>query len=295
MLKTSDYPALEALAAIVETGSFERAAARLHVTTGAVSQRLRGLENRLGATLVRRQSPAEPTPLGARLVRHLGELRALEAGLAEVLGPMDSPGLLRIAVNADSLAAWALPGFAAVPGVLFDFVIDDQDHSDAWLRDGAVSAAVTARAAPVQGCDATPLGGLAYSVVARPDFIARHFPDGPTAAALERAPALTFNRKDALQSRWATRIAGRPVALSTHYLPSTTENTTAIRLGLGWGMNPTATLKAELRAGTLALLDPDPVVTPLFWQVARLAKPALAPLSRALLDQARATLVTPAA
>lgn len=47
-----DYPSLFALAAVVQEGSFERAARTLHVTPSAVSQRIRLLEERLGCVLV---------------------------------------------------------------------------------------------------------------------------------------------------------------------------------------------------------------------------------------------------
>ena len=47
-----DYAALSALAAVIEEGSFERAALALHVTPSAVSQRIRLLEERSGSPLV---------------------------------------------------------------------------------------------------------------------------------------------------------------------------------------------------------------------------------------------------
>lgn len=55
-----DYAALSALAAVVREGSFEAAAAALSITPSAVSQRIKGLEERLGAVLVVRSSPASP-------------------------------------------------------------------------------------------------------------------------------------------------------------------------------------------------------------------------------------------
>jgi LysR family transcriptional regulator (chromosome initiation inhibitor) len=51
---TLDYLQLAALAAVVSEGRFERAAARLHVAPSAVSQRIRALEDRVGAVLVAR-------------------------------------------------------------------------------------------------------------------------------------------------------------------------------------------------------------------------------------------------
>ncbi len=84
---------------------------------------------------------------------------------------------------------------------LFDLVLDDQEHSADWLRLGEVLAAVTASAKPVQGCDSTPLGALRYIATASPKFVRRHFSEGLDNEALARAPRLTFNSKDRLQTQ----------------------------------------------------------------------------------------------
>ena len=44
-----EYPALAAVAAVVREGSFDRAATALGITASAVSQRVKALEERLGA------------------------------------------------------------------------------------------------------------------------------------------------------------------------------------------------------------------------------------------------------
>ena len=290
MLNTSDYPALEALSQIAQTGSFDLGARALGVTTGAISQRISGLEDRLGTVLLRRTTPVTLTQHGDRLVRHFNEVRLLENNLTDILGSAKFRPMLRIAVTADSIAAWALPAFVAVPDVLFDFEIDDQDHSDRWLRDGAVAGAITSRATPVRGCDVTPLGALSYTPVASPKFIETHFPNGITAETLTKAPALIFNRKDRLQHEWASRLCGANPRLTMHFLPSTADITQAIRLGMGWGLNPTSLFQNDFETGTLVPLDETPLMIPLYWQTARLSKDALAPLTRALKRAAKATL-----
>src|SRR5690606_12804741 len=71
-----DHDNLRALAAVVREGSFERAAAALHVTPSAVSQRIKTLESRMGRLLVLRTIPVQPTDDGRILVR-LAEQAAL--------------------------------------------------------------------------------------------------------------------------------------------------------------------------------------------------------------------------
>ena len=58
---------LKAIAAILQTGSFETAAGQLGVTPSAVSQRIKALEERIGAALIERSSPCTATPTGQRL------------------------------------------------------------------------------------------------------------------------------------------------------------------------------------------------------------------------------------
>ncbi|AJE46249.1 LysR family transcriptional regulator ArgP [Celeribacter indicus] len=291
MLNPGDYPALSALAAVLRTGSFEAAAAALGVTPSAVSQRVKGLEDRLGTPLVLRASPCRPTETGLRLARHAEDVGLLEAQLARDLGAPPAPAPLRLAVNADSLATWFVAAMAGHEGPLYRLEIDDQDHSADWLRRGEVVGAVSARETAVAGCDIYPLGALRYLAVATPAFVARHFPDGLTAEAFARAPSLVYDEKDRLQDNWSRRIAGRSVPLPAHRIPSTQGFVDAARAGLGWGLNPAALLADDLARGRLVALSPNPVDIPLYWHVSRLNRAVLAPLTTAVRVAAVAALV----
>lgn len=206
---TFDGEHLSALVAVLRSGSFEKAARQLGVTQSAISQRIKLLEERLGTALIIRGQPCLPTSAGARLCRHAEEVVLLERQVIGDLGLAQAAQVtVRLAINADSLATWFVPAMAAVEGLLFDLVLDDQDHSADWLRRGEVRAAVTSLAAPVQGCDCRPLGLLTYCATASPDFAARWFAQGVTAEALAVAPCLTFNAKDGLQTAWMEQVAG---------------------------------------------------------------------------------------
>ena len=286
---------LDALSAILRTGSFEAAAAQLSVTPSAVSQRLRALEERLGAVLVIRTQPARATEAGARLLRHADEVARLAREVAGDLGLTEGgPARLRIAVNADSLATWVLPALAAVRETFFEIVVDDQDHAADLLRRGEVAAAVTSEATEVQGCDRIALGALRYVATCAPGFRDRWFGEGLTVAAFAVAPALVFDEKDALQHRWAEDVCGRRVRLPAHRLPSATGFVEAARLGLGWGMNPLPLVEADLYAGRLVALAPErPFDTPLVWQSSRIGRATIAPLTAAVRRAARMALVAP--
>src|SRR6266508_2031611 len=288
-----DAVQLGTFAAVVEEGSFEAAARRLHVTPSAVSQRIKALEQRLGQVLVRRAKPVRPTEAGQALVRLAGQVALLESEtLAAVRGGRDAAVTrLPIAVNADSLMSWFMPALPAVEAsqlVCFEIHSEDQDHSAALLRDGSVMAAVTADSRAVQGCRVLRLGSMRYLAVASPSYLARWFPDGVTADGLGWAPMVVFNRKDALQERFLRKVTRRRLDPPVHYVPSSGAFVDAVRLGLGWGMVP-----EEIALSDPGLVELEPgrhVDVPLFWQHWRLDSPALAGLTASVRAAAAAAL-----
>jgi len=287
-----DSRQLAAFAAVLDEGSFEAAARALHVTPSAVSQRIKGLEERLGRVLVRRGTPCVATEAGEALQRHARQLRLLEQ---EVLAPFESAAAalpVAIAVNADSIATWFLPALAELRrahALAFDLVVEDQDHSSALLRQGRVMAAVSADPLPVQGCRAVPLGRMRYRAVASPAFVAAHFAAGVDEHTLAAAPCTVYNRKDELQHRWMRRVTRRRVAPVLHHVPSTHGFIHAALHGLGWGMNPDQLVAPLLASGELVELVPDLVLdVRLYWQHWRLDAPLLAELTRCVRHAAEA-------
>jgi LysR family transcriptional regulator (chromosome initiation inhibitor) len=303
-----DSRQLAAFAAVLREGSFEAAARALHVTPSAVSQRIKGLEERLGRVLIRRGLPCLATEAGESLQRHAQQLQLLEA---EALAPfgLDAPARrgtttaargalpLAVAVNADSLATWFVPALAALRlqhEVSFDLHVEDQDHSSGLLRQGRVMAAVTADPRPVQGCQVVPLGRMRYLAVASPAFVARHFADGVHEAALGVAPCNVFNQKDRLQQRWLRRITRRAIDPPQHRVPSTHGFIHAALHGLGWGMNPDMLVAPLLASGDLVELRPGEALdVPLFWQHWRLEADVLRALTRSVRDAAAVLLPRP--
>jgi LysR family transcriptional regulator, chromosome initiation inhibitor len=295
-----DYASLAALAAVVQEGSFERAARLLSVTPSAVSQRVKSLEERLGRVLVARGTPCTATEAGRLLCRHVEHVGMLEQDLRVELPQLTrSIGdkgrvTLRVAVNADSLGTWfigAIAAFSDAERALLDVALDDQEHTIEWLRAGDVLAAVTAHAQPVQGCNSVSLGRLKYLAVASPTFIAKHFPDGVTAASLANAPSLAFNRKDTLQAQWIRRAIRKPVETPNHWLPSTQAFIDASLAGVGWGMNPECLVRTHLDTGRLVELVPGRGLhVPLYWQHTRLQVPMLNRLTNAVVKAAKSAL-----
>ncbi len=283
---------LRTLVAVVDHGTFDRAAAALHVTPSAVSQRIKALEEQSGRVLVRRSKPIEPTHAGGVLLRLARQLALLEAEAAAALAD-DAGGALPavpLVVNADSLATWVLPALARLPRVVFDLVLDDQEHTIDRLRDGAAMAAIGSDPEPVQGCTVTALGAMRYRPAASPAFVERWSPGGWRTEALAEAPVLVFDRKDALQDRYlAARAPGaRP---PRHQVPASTEFARAAELGLGWGMLPDLQAEPLLADGRLVALDPEGAVdVPLYWQQWSLQSATLDAVARVIAEEAEARL-----
>ncbi len=289
---------LSALAAILRHGSFEAAAAELSVTPSAISQRIKALEDRVGAALIHRGTPCIGTPAGLRIARHAEDIGLLEAKLARelTLDQREGPVRVRVALPADSLATWFIDAMARAEDILFDLVIDDQDHSADWLRRGDVSAAITVGGQNITGCDAIALGTLRYLPTASPGFMQRWFSDGVSANSLAQAPCLTFNRKDNLQKSWIYAQTGSRLSPPSHFLPSTNAFVDAAIAGLGWGMNPESLVRRAIANGQICEVIPDaPLDIELTWQIGRVLAPALAPLTQAVRRAATQQLIAPAA
>ena len=284
-----DLAQLRALDATVRTGTLEAAARALHVTPSAISQRLRALEVATGRILLVRSKPVQVTESGQVLLRLARQVDLLTADVARELGDDPSIGrtpTLPIAVNADSMATWVLPALTPLSGdVSFDLHREDQEHTSALLRAGAVMAAVTSEADAVPGCTSTRLGGMRYRPMATPAFVRRWFPDGPTPDALAAAPVVVFDRKDDLQHRYLHARAGRDVDPPVHYVPASADFVAAVALGVGWGMVPD--LQARGVTAELVELDPASAVdVVLYWQQWKLRSASLDRVREAVLAAA---------
>jgi LysR family transcriptional regulator (chromosome initiation inhibitor) len=280
------------LLAVVDEGTFDAAAAALHVTPSAVSQRVKALEQRTGRVLLMRTKPVRPTESGEVVVRFARRLARLERDARTELGMSEAgePTRLSIAVNADSLATWFLPALTRVSRELrlcLELRREDENHTAALLREGVVMAAVTTWPDPVAGCSVRALGHMRYLAVAGPDFAGRWLGAG-TGAALDEliadAPVVAFDRNDDLQDEFVRGLGGGVGASALrHFMPTSEGFVDAVVAGLGWGMVPEVQAEPLLRAGRLVRLAPDRTVdVPLFWQQWKLDFPALAAVAEAV-------------
>jgi LysR family transcriptional regulator (chromosome initiation inhibitor) len=300
-MRNFDTDALECLAAIVEEGGFERAAVRLSITQSAVSQRLRALEAQVGTVLLVRSRPLKPTAAGRLLIRHALHLRLLRADLDTDLQDL-TPGAgaareedrVSIAINADSIATWALPalGPLVTAGLPLEIITDDQDFTHEWLREGQVLGCVTTLKQALRGCKVLPLGAMQYVAVAGADYAAAHCPQGLTPHNFRDIPFIAFNRKDDLQGEFVGRACGlRRVKLSQRFVPSSEGQVRAALDGWGATVVPELQVRGLLASGALVNLAPG-VTLPveLYWHCWNLDSAVIDRLTAALAGAAASAL-----
>ncbi|GAA3998854.1 LysR family transcriptional regulator ArgP [Streptomyces plumbiresistens] len=277
------------LLSVVDEGTFDAAAAALHVTPSAVSQRVKALEQRTGRVLLVRTKPVRPTESGEVVVRFARQLARLERDARAELGMRGEgePTRVSVAVNADSLSTWFLGALTRVPQeppLCFELRREDETRTAALLREGLVMAAVTSSPDAVAGCSVRALGRMRYLAAASPAFAERHL-GGPLREALAQAPVLAFDRSDDLQDAFVRRLRrGRGGASPVrHSVPTSEGFVDAVTAGLGWGLVPEMQADRLLREGRLVSLAPDrPVDVPLYWQQWKLDSPALAAVADAV-------------
>lgn len=177
-MRGSDYAELRAFAAVVEHGSFARAAAQLGLSRSALSQTIRGLEERLGLRLLNRTTRSvAPSEAGTRLLAGLlPALADLDAAVAQAQTLRDTPaGVLRL--NASRIAAIHRlapligPFHEAYPDITLDIVVEDRlvdivtGRFDAGIRLGEMVE---------RDMVAVKLGGeLELMVVTAPSYLER--------------------------------------------------------------------------------------------------------------------------
>ena len=304
-MSTFDPDALECLAAIVEEGGFERAAQRLSITQSAVSQRLRALEAQVGTVLIVRSRPLKATSAGQLLLKHTKQMRLLRADLErdlKELAPSSIGGArdeerVSIAINADSIATWAMGAFDDLvrQGLPLEIITDDQDFTQEWLREGQVLGCVTTLKQALRGCKVQPLGAMEYIAVCASDAaISQQFDakSGLTAHNFRSTPFIAFNRKDDMQTEFVAKAFGlKRVALNQVFVPSSEAQVRAVLAGWGVSVVPALIVQPLIDAGRLVNIAPwHHLHVQLYWHCWNLESDVLDSLTAALLAAAQSQL-----
>ena len=131
-MKSTDYFNLAAFVAIVETGSFRKAAARLEMQPSTLSHAMRTLEKRMGVSLLHRTTRhVSPTEAGQALYAQVAPAFADIAMAVEHINPFRQhpAGTVRLSVPRMAAAHVLAPRFREFaeryPDVILDISVDN--------------------------------------------------------------------------------------------------------------------------------------------------------------------------
>ncbi len=266
-----DRRELETLVAIVDTGSFDGAAKKLHITPGAVSQRIKSLETSLGQPVLIRSSPPRITETGEQVLQHARKVMLLHSEIVHsLIGKTQATGhTVSVAVNHDSLNCWFMDVMAAVQTdypINMDVRVADNKSTIELLRRGEVLGAVTSVADTIPGCKSYPLGSLVYYGVCSRAFFQQYFGNsGVTEASITTAPVMCHDQYDDLAARFLKQLGMSRDMTRVSYIPSTHLMMDAIMNNMGWAMMPWPFIEKSANKSSLQTLNFGQVTIDLYW------------------------------
>lgn len=270
--------------------SVSKAAARLFVTQPAVSMQLRQLEEAFGLPLV---EPAgrniQLTQAGEEFELHaiaaLAQFKNLEASMAEHVGLKRGRIELVVVSTAKYFVPMLLVRFAKqLPGIEIKLHIENRENTLAMLARNEADLVIMGRAPTHLDCEATPFASNPMGIVCAPDhplsrrkraafgllrdcaFVVREQGSG-TRAAMERL----FAQHDV------------PIKVAME-MPSNETIKQAVMAGMGLSFLSLRTVRHELAAGHIAMVDVSGMPILGHWYVTHLRQNRLSPASKAFKD-----------
>lgn len=281
-LRDLDLRHLAALEAVVEEGTFARAAERLGYTQSAVSQQIAGLERVVGERVFDRPGgprPVELTPIGGELLRHGRQiLRRIDA-IDDELERFRHGEVGRLTVGTfQSVSATVLPLLVGRlrdehPALEINAFESDRDHElEERLAGGQLDLSFMV-GEPQPEFEARRLVTDPFVLIARPG----QFPSGPVSLAAIADEPMVGQHENSCQllNEAGLRAAG----LEPAYVFRTNDNGTVaamVRAGMGVAILPILCTEPEDPRTSLHPLDP-PILgreISIAWRAGRTLSPA---------------------
>ncbi|AFT93615.1 chromosome replication initiation inhibitor protein [Alteromonas macleodii str. 'Balearic Sea AD45'] len=294
-----DYDALRCFHEVLRYGGFEKGAQALNLTQSAVSQKIKRLEQSVGGPVMVRTKPLRATPLGKELLAHIQKVSVLEEALNIQSGLEASAAPISVAVNNDVLATWfsqVMAAFSDKRANPIHIVNADQTQTRDILQQGRVMACISQTGTPVTGGQSLRLGTMRYQLYASPRFIERYLHKEISPQSVMSTPGLLYDEYDVTlltdYQRECLNIA--PSFTTCHWYPSSHGFVKMALDGVVWALLPTLQVEQEVNEGDLVPLFPQKELgVPLFWHWTTLESAALADLTKAVKNIAKAQLKYP--
>ncbi len=267
--------------------SVSKAAERLFVTQPAVSMQIRQLEDVFGLPLI------EPigrniqlTRAGQEFLTHsiaaMAQLKDLEATMAEHVGMKKGHIDLAVVSTAKYFVPMLLVRFGKLlPGIDVTLRIDNRENILGMLSRNEVDLVIMGRAPNTLDCEATPFATNPLGIVCAPD----HPLSRRKRAQLEVLKDYGF----VVREQGSGTRAAMERLFAQHELPMTVvmempSNETikqAVMAGMGLSFLSLRTVRHELAAGHLALVDINGMPIMGHWYVTHLSQKKLSPAAKA--------------
>jgi DNA-binding transcriptional LysR family regulator len=252
-------PRLEAFVAVVRHSTVRGAASEIGLTQTGVTQRIRSLERRVGATLfTRSRRGMRLTPEGEALYRYCqrvtdmgGELLAFMSGQGEqathrleITGPSS---IMRVRIIPAALSI--LDRF---PGVAFTFNLDDDRSGLAYLKDGRAQLAVIPADEVVDELDSRRLRPARYILVGP-----RAWKGRPVREIVTGERIVDFNESDDATFRYLRRyrLYGK-ARKERHFANNTDALASMVAAGRGYSVLSEDFARPLIENGRLVELNP---------------------------------------
>jgi DNA-binding transcriptional LysR family regulator len=247
---------VESFCAVVEAGSLNLAAERLHLSQPAVSKQIRAMEAELGVQLlVRSARGVELTPVGRQIYRLARRALAVEAGCRRAAETWRGAGAGRLIVGAGlTLTLFSLPPVIQafrerVPAVRLEVVTGDSRESLARLLAFEVDVALVTSPVVHPEVQAIPLFVDPLVVVAAPGTVLPR-----SIAGLGGAALISFRRGSGLR-QYVDQVleshGARPEVVME--FDSIEAIKTMAGLGLGLALLPLSAVREEVGSARLTM------------------------------------------
>lgn len=255
-----DFTSLRHFLALVEAGSFSKAAQRLFVTQPAVSHQIRELERQLGVRLVTRgHGTIDLTEPGKYLYEfcqdlfvRLAEAETRVADLRESVS-----GTLRIGTPMGLLDGWLLPELAsfhaAHPDIEYQIIVGTDETMRELLVERRIDVALL-----LEGVSRHLLQ-LDHSPIYEEEYLLLSRPGVKRAKKLEVStlPFIVYQEHDFMLNAWLEANGGAKQPITIRHIINHIPGIVAfVQAGLGVAVLPRHAVHRELSSGTLQEIPP---------------------------------------
>lgn len=252
-----NFEEIQTFAAVIELGSFSKAAAALFRTAAAVSYRINSLEASLGVTLLERTTRGVvPTPEGEWLYEKISQLLIWQGRLPEEIKQIQSGVESKFTLVVNNLlyspqCVATLVAEIARQHPYTQIKVIESVFNGVWdaliYREGSIAIGLPTFH-PIDDCyDTIPIGEIRWHLFAAPDHPLTKL------ASAGRSDLIAYpviNIEDSslqMKKRLPWRLTGQSEIL----VPNMTSKIACIAQGTGIGFLPLATAKPLLEAGKL--------------------------------------------